>query len=128
MAWGAAQNLLTSVSSPTAIPTGLSTNWLDCTVAPALNSGESCLIQLQGTAGATASDLQFRILSSNDGGTTYDNVPYISGSLGWVTASVSHVRTFSVYGLKQFKMQISVSAAVGWTACSATYMLDGISA
>lgn len=122
-------------AAPTTLGSGQSvssTTFADVTGAPAngisLNPGESCVIQLVGTSAGTTSDLQFQVLTSPDGGTTWDTVPFMSGSIGWPGATTTARRSFTVYGCKTFKLQLAVSAAQTWTTCNAVYVKDGISA
>lgn len=96
-----------------------------------LNPGESCVIYLKGTThSSTASDLLFRVLTSPDGGTTFDTQPYMSGSIAHPAAnSTLASRTFVIFGVKTFKVQLAVSvSSAAWSLCNGTYLKDGISA
>jgi hypothetical protein len=124
MAWSATQALW--ATDPT-ISATINTYGTDSSVIN-LNAGESCVIQLKGTSVAGVSDLLFRVLVSNDGGSTWDTVPYMSGSIGHPAAAQPNYRTFVVYGVKTFKVQLAQSATTAWGSCNATYVKDGISA
>lgn len=118
------------------------TNWDDVqSVDISLNPGESCQIQIWGVNPASVvSDLQFRVLTSPDGGTSWDNTPYLTGSVPQATAttwSSAHSRTIVVYGVKTFKLQFSSTVSSSrWTVNGtdaaagqkSTYVKDGISA
>lgn len=130
MAWSAATALWGSdqESSATA-QTGMATGWANATSVINLNPGESCVINLHGTSdSATASDLLYRVLATD--GTTTDTWAYLSGSIPHPGAnSTAAGRTFVVYGVKSFIIQLGTSVvSATWTAINGTYTKDGISA
>lgn len=95
-----------------------------------LNPGESCVVQISHTHAATAAaDMLFQVLVADDNsGTTYDTLPYLSGSLAKGANSGVVRRTFCVYGVPAFKIQCTGSVAEVFTNLTITYKKDGISA
>jgi len=150
MAWSSPTDLFaaaTQVTSAIVPITSDDANWGNAAGSNSnvitLNAGESCQIQIVGVAGSTVGDLQFRVLTSPDGGVKWDNITYMSGSLGAVTAALEYRRTITVYGVRTFKIQFAPSTAFAWTMMGAgavagtptnatgakcTYIKDGISA
>lgn len=141
MAWASATNLFTGsdgATSSTAPTTNHDANWGNAAQSNSniitLNAGESAQIFIAATSHATGtSDLQFRVLTSPDGGTTWDTIPYMSGSIGMVAVNTLHSRTITVYGVKCFKLQFAPSLAYAWTmkvtgTGNSVYIKDGISA
>lgn len=128
MAWSAPTALWgTDQTSSAVAQTGMTTGWGNGTSTINLNPGESCIISLHGTAVATASDLLFRVLSTD--GTTVDTWAYMSGSIAHPGSATVATRTFVVYGIKSFILQLATSVvSAAWGTINGTYIKDGISA
>jgi hypothetical protein len=123
MAWGTNDTIISAVALSAANATTTSTPIVN------LNPGESCIVQLSATWATTATDdLAFVVQTSPNAGTTWDNIPYMSPTIGKVASAVAQIRSIQVYGVKHFRIVATKGATVETVTINATVIKDGISA
>lgn len=122
MAWSNTTGTATNVTATTMadIPSD------GATVAVALNPGETANVQIEADFPATPTDnLTWQILSSADGGTTWDVLPVAAGVLE-NTSDPNRV-TVQVFGYRSIKVQAARTGATDTIAVTARVAKDGVS-
>lgn len=122
MAWSNTTGTTESITSSTMsdVPT-------NATTAPvSLNPGETADVQVEATFPATPTDnLNWQILSSADGGITWDVQPIAAGML-LNSASPNRI-TVSVCGYREIKVQAARTGTTDTISVTVRVALDGVS-
>ena len=122
MAWSNTTGTATNVTATTMadIPSD------GATVAVALNPGETVNVQIEADFPTTPTDdLQWQILASPDGGTTWDVLPVASGLLE-NTSDPNRV-TVQVFGFRTIKVQAARVGSTDTIAVTVRVAKDGVS-
>jgi hypothetical protein len=124
MAWSAvtvsdALTLTTSLASVQASAVEMVVN---------LNPRELCQVQFDVDSNGTTDDVDWEIQSSPDDGTTWDNLPLLSGRIDVTSSSVDQTLTVQVMGVEQFRVQGKKTGATDTITLKVRYRKDGVSA